>query len=538
MRYIIFLFVFLSTHSFAQKIKSAKKPMLMVGIVVDQMRQDFLYRYAERYSTQGFRRLLQQGNSCENVFINYLPSFTGPGHACIYTGSVPSLHGIASNDWLDKMTGNAVYCTQDEKATNVGGNVKSGKMSPKNMWASTITDELRLASNMKSKVIAISVKDRASILPGGHLSNASYWLDDSLGQFMTSSHYMKALPNWVTNFNALEKAKNYLSNDWTTLFPIETYTQSTTDDNQYEGKFVGEINPTFPHKLSHLKPSDVKKTPFGNSLLIDFAKQAIEQEKLGQGIETDFLAISFSSPDYVGHLFAPNSVEVEDTYLRLDKDLSNLLSYLDEKVGDGNYSLFLTADHGVAHNPQFLLDHKMPAGYMFGSVLKLSLNTQLNEKFSVTNLVKDVGENFVWLNNKSIDSAKINRQEIINFILSQLASNQDIHFAIDMQNIHQAVVPQKIKDMATNGYVANRSGDILLILKPAYLDAYAKTGTTHGTWNPYDTHIPLIWYGWGIKKGISYKTHSMTDIAATIASLLHIQMPNACIGEAIDEVIK
>jgi len=538
MRFLLTVLVFLSISTFAQKTKVNNAPKLVIGIVVDQMRPDYLARFYNKFSEGGFKRLLHDGNVCENTFINYLPSYTGPGHTCIYTGSVPALHGIASNDWIDKISGKPVYCTADSSVQAVGGTERAGKMSPRNLWATTITDELRLASNFQSKVIAISLKDRASILPGGHSANAAYWMDDSNGVFMSSSFYMNTLPDWVNSFNQKGLAKSYMNKDWNVINDVKTYTESTPDNNAYEGKFMGETNTSFPHKTSLCKTIDIKKTPYGNSILFDFANETILKEEMGQGSTTDFLCMSLSSPDYVGHQFGPNSIEIEDTYIRLDLELAAFLNNLDDKIGAGNYTLFLTADHGVAHNPQFLIDNKIAAGFFFGSSLKTELNSLLQTLYHSNTLVRSVGENYIFLNDLSLDSVKAKRQDVINTILKQLTTHEEIQFAVDMQNIQQSVLPTQIKEMAINGYVSRRSGDILLLLNPAWLDAYSKTGTTHGTWNPYDTHIPLIWYGCGIQKGTTRRMTHMTDIAATLATLLHIQMPNACIGEPIIEVIK
>lgn len=538
MRYFIVIALFLSCQLQAQSSKRIKQPKLVVGIVVDQMRPDYLTRYDERLSSTGFKRLLNKGNECENVFINYLPSYTGPGHTAIYTGSVPAFHGIASNEWYDRKTGKPTYCTGDSTVKAVGGGDRAGKMSPRNLWANTIGDELRLASNFKSKVIAISLKDRASILPGGHLANGAYWMDDSLGNFMTSSYYQSDLPSWVKDFNEKKWATQLMKNEWNTLYPISSYTNSSADDNAYEGKYFGEASTTFPHKISGLKRSDIRKTCFGNDIITELAKASIEHEALGGDDITDFLCISYSSTDYVGHQFGPNSIEIEDTYLRLDRNIAELLDYLDEHVGKNNYTLFLTADHGVAHNPAYLMDHKMPAGFFSGKQLKDTLNKQLQNLYQVQNCVLDVSENFIWLKDSAIIAGQLNRQEVVNAILDRIKYMPEIQFAVDMQHIQEANIPMNIKETALNGYVAKRGGEILLILNPNWIDTESKTGTTHGTWNPYDTHIPLLWYGWGIQPGRTTKLLHMTDIAATLATLLHIQMPNACIGQCISEVMK
>lgn len=539
MRSVFILLLFFVTNLSAQKNKNTElRPKLVVGLVIDQMRYDFLYAFQDRYGEDGLKRLMRDGHNCRNMFINYLPSYTAPGHTCIYTGSVPAIHGIASNDWIDKLSGKAVYCTDDSSVSAVGGTVRAGKMSPRNMLTSTITDELRLATNFASKTIAISVKDRASILPGGHTANGAYWLDDSNGVFMTSTYYKTQLPGWVSEFNAQQKAKKYMSTDWQTLYPLNTYQQYTDDNNLYEGKYTGETTTSFPHKLPQLKASDIKKTPFGNTLVFDFAKDAITYEQLGSGKTCDFLAISCSSPDYIGHQFGPNSVEIEDTYLRLDQDIANFLDFLDKTIGEGQYTIFLSADHGVAHNPQYLIDHKMQAGYFYGADLLKELNNALLPKYASNRLVKQVGENFIWLKHDLIDSLKIDEQNIRIDILKLLEKHTEIQFAVDMNYLSTAILPEPIHQMAINGYHSKRSGDILLLLNPAWLDAYSKTGTTHGTWNPYDTHIPMLWYGWGIQKGITNRQVNMTDIAATLATLLHIQVPNGCIGVTIPEVLK
>ncbi len=522
---------------FAQK-KQFDKPKLVVGVVIDQMRTDYLYRYAHHYGDKGFKRLMNQGFNCENTFINYLPSYTAPGHACIYTGSVPSLHGIASNDWIDKLSGDNIYCTQDNKVSAVGGTQRAGKMSPGNLWANTIGDELKLAANFRSKVFAISVKDRAAILPGGHAANAAYWMDDSDGVFMSSTYYMKELPGWVTSFNNSNLPQKYMQQNWSLLRPVDSYTQYVSDNNSYEGKFSGEMNTTFPHRLSQLRLADIKKTPYGNDILLDFAKELIAKEKLGQSSETDMLCVSFSSTDYIGHMYGPNSLELEDTYARMDKTIADLLTYLDEVVGKGAYTLFLSSDHGVAHNPAFLLDHKMPGGFFFGKEITPQLNKHLEQKYKHPNLVRAISENYVWLKHSVIDSMDIDKEDVKKDIISYLQIRPEVHYAVDMEDMDDALIPKILHEKSINGYVHGRSGDILLLLKPGWLDAYSKTGTTHGTWNPYDTRIPLLWYGWGVKKGISYRLVRMTDIAATLSSLLHIQMPNACIGEPIIEVLE
>ncbi|HNF72598.1 MAG TPA: alkaline phosphatase family protein, partial [Chitinophagaceae bacterium] len=432
--------------------------------------------------------------------------------------------------------GKSVYCTADPSVNPVGGSERAGKMSPLNLKATTITDELRLSTNFQSKIIAISLKDRASILPGGHTSSGTYWLDDSLGVFMSSTFYMSRLPDWVQEFNARDLAGSYMQSGWNTLYPIHSYSQSTPDTNQYEGRFSGETNSGFPHLLRGLKKSDIRKTPYGNNLVIDFAKEAIQQEKLGQTGNCDFLTLSFSSTDYVGHQFGPNAVEVEDLYLRLDEALASFLLYLDQNIGKGQYTLFLTADHGVAHNPRFMTDRKLPAGYFQSDSLCRELNTFCKKQFGSDRLVRTVSDNYIWLNHLLLDSLGLSNRQVTESLAPIINRHDEILFAVTPEEFEK--LPEPLNKMARNGYYPNRCGDILLILQSGWFEAYALTGTTHGNWNPYDTHIPMLWYGWGIEPGTTLRKTSMTDIAATLASILHIQMPSSCVGSPIPEVIR
>jgi predicted AlkP superfamily pyrophosphatase or phosphodiesterase len=518
------------------------RPKLMVGLVVDQMRWDYLYRYYDRYQAGGFKRMLNEGFTCENTQIPYIPTVTAAGHTCIYTGSVPAIHGIAGNDFIIQATGKSMYCTDDSTVVGVGSTSPAGKMSPRNLLATTVTDELRLATNFRSKVIGIALKDRGGILPAGHTANAAYWFDDATGNWITSTYYMTNLPAWVKTFNAGKPAEKYLKQDWNTLYPINTYVQSSADNSpKYEGKFAGAEAPTLPVKTSELykgKMGMIRSTPYGNSMTLDLAKTAIEGEALGKGPVTDFLAVSLSSTDYIGHQFGPNSVEAEDTYLRLDKDIAAFFTYLDAKLGKGNYTVFLTADHGAAHNPGFLVDNKIPAGLWNETTARTGLNKVLEDKYKQKNLVLSFNNYQVNFNNAIITNENINSDALKQDCINYLQKQPEIAYAVDMQKAQSSTIPEDLRSRIQNGYNAERSGAIQIILKPGWYSGHGATGTTHGTWNPYDAHIPLVFMGWGIKHGSLVRETYMTDIAATIAALLHIQAPNGNIGHPIGEVLK
>jgi predicted AlkP superfamily pyrophosphatase or phosphodiesterase len=510
------------------------RPKLVVGLVVDQMRWDYLYRYYNRYSNGGFKRLINEGFSVENTFIPYTPTYTACGHTCIYTGSVPAVHGIIGNDWYDPETKKNVYCTEDSSVSTVGSKPSSeGNMSPKNMLTTTITDELRLATNFKGKVIGISLKDRGSILPAGHAANAAYWYQGSTGNWITSTYYMKEVPTWIADYNKLKLANKFYAKNWETLYPINTYVNSTKDENAYEGK-----SSTFPHQLTQNVDKNfdaIRSTPYGNTITLDLAKLAILSEDLGQDNITDFLAISCSSTDYIGHAYGPNSVETEDTYLRLDKDFEEFFNYLDKKVGKGNYTVFLTADHGAAHVPGFMQENKLPSGVVSDRDIADKLNAYLNDKFKVNNVVLRSMNNQIIFDHDKTDKGDVSFDVIKSASVEFLKRLDGFQNAVDIAKISQATIQEIQKKMITNGYNARRSGDIYYVLQPNWFNG-SSTGTTHGNWNPYDSHIPLVFMGWGIKPGASNKTHYMTDIAPTLAALLHIQMPNGNVGEPITEI--
>ncbi|MFN4315053.1 MAG: alkaline phosphatase PafA [Chitinophagaceae bacterium] len=516
------------------------RPKLVVGVMIDQMRWDYLYRFYDRYGSGGFKRLLNEGFSCENTFIPYAQTVTAAGHTTVYTGTTPAIHGIVGNDWYEKQLGRSMYCTSDETVRTIGGDPKAAPQSPRNLWTNTICDELKLATNFRSKVVGVAIKDRGGILPAGHSADAAYWYDGKSGNWVTSTYYMNELPDWVNRFNSRKVVDSFYRLNWNTLYPIKTYVQSDEDDVKYEGKYSHEKAPVFPHELASLAGKSygtISATPYGNTMTLAFARQAMEAEKMGADAITDFLAVSLSSPDYIGHQFGPNSIEVEDTYLRLDRDLASFMQYLDAKVGKGQYLLFLTADHAVAHNPNFLAKHKYPTRLLPNS--GTGLKKLLKEKYGIENLILDMDNYQIYLNDKAIDSAGLSMTEVKAYIVDHLNKEDGILLAFDNANINAVNLPAEMRERFQNGFNYKRGGDIQIVLKPGNFFGYADgTGSTHGSWYPYDSHIPLLFMGAGVRKGKSNQTRYMTDIAATLAAILRIQMPNGSIGQPITEAIK
>jgi predicted AlkP superfamily pyrophosphatase or phosphodiesterase len=515
---------------------NGKRPKLVVGLMVDQMRWDFLYRYYDRYTDAGFKRLIQQGFSAENTMIPYAQTVTAAGHACVYTGSIPAVNGIMGNEWYDKQLRKEVYCVEDESVKIIGGVPASEPMSPRNLWTTTISDELRLATNFRSKVIGVAIKDRGSILPAGHTGTA-YWYEGGNGNWVSSTWYMNELPSWVQQFNARRWVDSLYKNDWNTLYPISTYVQSDADNVPYEGRSAGDTTPTFPHRLNQLIGKNygaIRATPMGNTLTLSFAKEALKAEQLGKDSITDLMAVSLSSPDYIGHQYGPNSIEIEDNYLRLDRDLAEFFAFLDKEVGKGEYLFFITADHGVAHVPAFLKKNKIDVKTVPSSIP--DINKKVEAKFGVRNAVVSSANYHLYLNDLAIDTLGKDKEEIENYIISELVKVPHIAGAFSYNELDNAVLPSMIKEKFVSGYNQKRSGDVQMVLKSGYFYGGA-TGTTHGSWYPYDAHIPLVFMGWGVTPGRTNRTISMSDIAPTLAAMLRIQMPSGTTGTPITELL-
>ncbi len=532
-------------NSFSQKpanpTTEIARPKLVVGIVIDQMRWDYLYRYYSIFKPHGgFKRLLNNGFTCENTFIPYTPSVTAVGHTSIYTGSVPAIDGITGNTWWDNLENKEHYCTDDSSVNTVGSNTPAGKMSPRNIIVTTIGDELRLATNFKSKVVGVAIKDRGAILPAGHAANGAYWYDYKTGDFITSSYYMNELPAWVQHFNSRKMVDSLYNLNWNISLAKEVYPNYCTDDKEaYENKPLGTDQLSFPYNLSKFAGKDYGKiasTPYGNSITVAMAEAAVTAENLGKNNATDLLAVSFSSPDYIGHSFGPNSWEQLDDYARLDEELGKFLSFLDSTIGKDQYTVFLTADHGVAHVPNFSKENKLPGGAFESAGIKDTMNAQLNKVFGKDNLIIGILNYQVILNHAQIDSAGLNKDAITKWIIQYLEKQVVVARVFEMDKLMQTPLNSKEREMLINGYYPSRCGDIQIVLKSGYVEGNGN-GTSHGLWNPYDTHIPLVWYGWGIKHGATNKEIYITDIAATVSALLHIQMPSGCIGHVIEDVM-
>jgi hypothetical protein len=543
---VICLFLFFSVFSCKNSLEvssykaSNNKPKLVVGVVVDQMRFEYLNRFKNKYSSQGFLRLINQGYSCNNHHFNYIPTVTGPGHASIFSGTTPSVHGIVGNDWYDKAKGRTVYCTTDSRYIPVGAAAKYGKVAPTNLKVTTVADQNRIFTQMKGKTIGVSIKDRGAVFPSGHTANGAYWFEGlDEGKWITSSYYMDELPLWVKDFNARSNISNYVKT-WNTLYDINLYQESGPDNSNYEKGFNGKANPVFPYNLKDLKGLNggfdiIKTSPFGNTMITDFALSAIEAEGLGADEFTDFLTVSYSSTDYVGHNFGLSSVELQDTYLRLDLEIERLLNYLDENVGEGNYTLFLTADHGAAEVPTFLRDINVPGANISKDDFS-PLFDAMTAKYGVPDLIKSISNNQLFLNQELIISLQLTLEEVQRFVVNEIITYPFVSKTYTATTMQSSYFESGLPMLLQNGYNQKLSGDVLFTLQPGVI-VYGPKGTTHGSGYTYDTHVPLLFYGNGIQQGRSYESTSVTDIAPTISALLGISFPSGATGTVIEKVI-
>ena len=464
-----------------------ERPKLIVGLVVDQMRWDYLYTY--QWGEGGFKTLLSDGYLCNNTIIDYVPTVTAIGHASIFSGTTPAFHGIAGNNFM--LNGKNVTSVQDDNERAVGGNEKTRGKSPRNLITTNIADELYLATDFKSRTVGIALKDRASILPSGHHPIGAYWFDNGSKSFVSSTYYMDKLPRWVADFNKRHRDE---------------------------------------------MATDVNNLPTGTTLTFALAEQAIINEGLGQGEATDMLTLSVSNTDMCAHNYGSHSPEVDAIYHQLDKELAHFIQLLDERIGRGNYLLFLTADHGGTHSYPRMNSHGLPSGCLSNTAAVNTANVELEKQFGVSKLIKQSMGYTYYINKEAIDSANLDLGKVSRAACNELMKSDEIEWAVDVINIDSYPVPTILKERIKLGYFPGRSGEIYVVPRTGFYSGNTEhAGSNHGTWSQSDSHIPLIFMGWHITPGETSRLTHMTDIAATVCAMLHIQAPDGCIGTPIFE---
>jgi predicted AlkP superfamily pyrophosphatase or phosphodiesterase len=517
-------------------------PKLLVGIMVDQMRPDYLTRFSPEFGPDGFNRLLREGFQCRNTHYNYIPTVTGPGHASVYTGTTPRYHGIVGNSWYDRRLRHDVYCTDDTTAQLVGTTTKGIGVSARNQLSTTLGDELKMTYGGRSKVLALSLKDRASALPAGHMADGAFWLDVNTGDFISSTFYMSKLPAWVTEFNAQKKADAYRQQTWSPLKPASAYCNSLPDSNRYERIFKGKTAATFPYDLSKLAPQNppayesMYTSPFGDNLLTDLALAALKNTDLGRDDVPDLLAISYSSPDAVGHTFGPLSKEENDLYLRLDLEIARLLKALDQTVGKGNYTIFLTADHGASEVTRYLADHQLPVGTFDRKGTYQAANAYLGAQFGPGQWLEKEINNSYYISRALLAQRKIELPHAQQVLAEFMREQPGIAQVNTTSQLLNGGYTTGLEAKLVAGLYYPRFGDVRYELLPGWTGDIG-VGASHGTGYAYDSHVPLLWWGMGIPVGVSYAPHTITDIAPTAAMIVNSKLPSACTGQPIMEVL-
>jgi hypothetical protein len=520
---------------------SANSPRLVVGIVVEDMNPDYIERYWNKFSEGGFRRLFSKGFICANHHFDNLIQRPSVNMATLSTGTTPSRHGIINDVWIDRLKKREIKCISDNYYTTVGSDSKEGERSAMNLLTPTLGDRLKIVTNGKSKVFSIALNDASAVLSAGHAGDGAYWMDESSGKMISSSYYVATFPKWAFDYNELKMADYYLGTSWTALKEINTYNESIEDPKLVKQGYLGKYN-TFPYTLSKLKKEAggtykiLKTTPFGNTMVKDFAIQMIPKEQLGYDFIPDLLTVVFSSMDYERYSFGPFSVEMEDTYLRLDQNIAELLKYLEDGYGTDNLLIYLTGLTSISYPSDYLKEKfRMPLG-IFNPESSISLlKSFLNIKYGNGDWIEMFTNQQVYLNHELIEKKKINLHEMQKEVASFLDQFEGISwskasFEIESDNFLGGGPLEAFQ----NNFHIKRSGDVLIKYEDGWMpkDKFNQPDYTG------NTQELLVWYGCGIDKGTTLSRTSATDIVPTIAAILGINPSNSVTGKVIEEVIK
>jgi len=532
----------------------AEPPKLVLQITIDQLRGDMPWRFSNRFGEGGFRYLMSKGTSFTNAHYRHSTTFTAVGHATLATGGNAAQHGLAGNDWHNTETGERVYCVEDPRHPIIGKEVtaktKHAGTSPRNLTSSTIGDELVIASGGRSRVFSVSIKDRGAILPGGQLGKA-FWYSSSSGKFVTSTYYYPDYPEWVKAWNESDHAGKYKTATWTLKEPQSKYVFGNQDDRPGE-KGYKHLNATFPHALGNAKKdSDFYKalrfTPMGDEVTLAFAKELIKQESLGQKEATDMLAISFSATDYLGHAWGPNSLEYEDNMLRLDATLADLFGFIDQTIGLDKTLIVLSSDHGIDQIPEtltsgfYMTRSGEGAGRHNPKNFLLRANAALQERYnSKEPFVSAFWNPSLYLNMETVKKLKLDVSEVEDALREEILKVPGFALAVTRTNLLTgSVTGTTILDRVQKAFHPTRSGNVLVVQKPGWylypkVDLFA---AMHGSPYSYDTYVPIMFAGPGIKRATVNRLVGPEDIAATVTNYLGIKPPSGSVGDVLPEVV-
>jgi predicted AlkP superfamily pyrophosphatase or phosphodiesterase len=530
------------------------KPRLVLLIAVDQFRYDYLERFGDLFAENGIRRLMREGASWADANYDHVPTETAPGHATMLTGAWPSETGIIANDWYDRAEARRVNNVGDDTVRALGGGDKEVASSPRNLLCSTLGDELKLATNNRSRVVGVSLKNRAAILPAGRMADAAYWFSAQTGEFVSSSYYFERLPDWVARFNAGHPADKFFGAKWERLLPVAEYERRAGRDDAPWERGDGKLSYTFPHLMTGglSKPGPefydaLSYSPFTNELLLDFAEQAVTNERLGEDTDADVLTVSFSANDIVGHRYGPYSQEVMDVTLRVDRQIARLLDFVDAHVGLRNTVVVFTADHGVAPSPVHAASLRLPGAYVKVSDVLAAVRNRLRARFGKagerdreSDYVQTFSNGQLYFNRAALERDGVNIEEAERVAGEAALTVPGVARYFTRTQLLNGAVSQSdaVARRVMHGYNARRSGDLVVIAEPfKYLADYVAVAT-HGTPYSYDTHVPLIIMGGGLAPGRYTVPATPADIAPTLALMLGVQSPSSATGRVLVEALK
>lgn len=543
----IFLMVIIYTRISGQgAYLPPEKPRLVIGIVVEQLRYDQVEKFRSRLSDNGIKKLLNEGTYFQNASFQYMLTQSAPGYATISTGTEPALHGITSDNWYLPLKNELIFCTKDISVNPVGGSYEAGLHSPVNLQASTFSDELKMATNRKARVYSVGMREYAAILSAGHSADGVFWYDNTSGTWMTSTYYGNYLPDWVTDFNALDLPASFLNSTWSLMRPSEDYSDCLPDSNIFESGFGGRN--FFPYNLKKLSAkgsnnqrrdfSLLRETPFADSFTTRFAIRLMEKEKLGKDDITDYLSICYSSTDYIGHRFGPSSVEMGDAIFMLDRDIADLLTFVDDSLGKKNVLIYFTSSHGVSEIPSVLENNRIPAGYFKQNQALQLLRSYLNVVYGEGDWVKGYSEKQIFLNRTLIEDARIPLEEIQKKVSRFLVQFTGVASAYPYSAFEANDFGNGNLKRIINNFSPQRSGDVIVTLNPGWVEKEGDYVTNHNSPYEYDSHVPLIWYGWAANRSTVSRKVNMTDIAVTLSALCKVPFPNASVGEPLFELFR
>jgi predicted AlkP superfamily pyrophosphatase or phosphodiesterase len=522
------------------------KPRLVIGIVVEELKYDQLEKFRDRLGENGIKRLINEGTYFKNASYEYMLTQSAPGHATIATGAEPSFHGITSDDWYVPLKNELINCTKDINVNSVGGSFETGLHSPVNLLVSTFSDELEMSTNKKAKVFGVGLRESSAIFSAGHAANAAYWFDNITGTWMSSTYYIDSLPMWVNDFNAMKFSDSYLNSTWSLLRPAKDYADCLPDSNSYEAGF-NNIN-YFPYDLKKIRSKSIfgskndysllRETPFGNSLTTNFAIRLIQNERLGKDDVTDYLSICYSATDYIGHRFGPSSVEMCDAIFRLDDEIKNLLTFLNDSIGKKNVLIYFTAAHGISEIPTVLEKNRIPSGYFMQNQALQLLRSYLNAVYGEGDWVKGYSERQVFLNRTLIEDARLSLDDVQKKVARFLVQFTGVEAAYPYSAFEANDFGNGNLKRIINNFSPQRSGDVIVTLNPGWVEKENDYVTNHNSPYEYDSHVPLIWYGWTVNRATVTRKVNMTDIAATLSTLCKVPYPNACTGEPMFELFR